>query len=222
MNLLKALLAFGLAALTLNTVRAETLTVAGVSLVIEPPFGYCALDVHSGDRAFFLKQRELLRPNNELIQASVPCDQLKAVVAGNLDSYSRWAQVQVINAGPELRTLPITRDAFVSSLTKTAQRKPLDLAAINSKVREKLKGEGIGVAASKMEVVGSDDNAVYVSMTGSIYSEGGSSAIAMFGSMTLVKQLPIGAYAYEKQGAPRGELPTAVAKKYLKSILDKN
>jgi hypothetical protein len=33
--------------------HAETVSIAGVSLVVEPPPGYCALDANSGDGALF-------------------------------------------------------------------------------------------------------------------------------------------------------------------------
>lgn len=141
MKLFTSLLVASFAALAVCSAHAETVTVAGVSLVIYPPHGYCALDAKSGDFAFFKKQRELLRPKVELIQASVPCDQLKAMVAGKIRTYSRWAQVQVINPGPEIRTLPISRSEFITSFTKLVKRKPFDIASINSSMREKLKGE---------------------------------------------------------------------------------
>jgi hypothetical protein len=222
MILTSPFLAFGAAGLMLNQVHAEAISVAGVTLNIEPPSGYCALDERSGDRAFFLTQRELLRPKNELIQASVPCDQLKAVVAGKLESYSRWAQVQVINVGPKLHSLSISRSDFIKGVAKSMQRRPIDVAVINRQMTEKLTGKGLSVTASKIEVVGSDDNAAYVSMSGRLESSGVSSVIVMFGSMTLVKQLPVGVYGYEKQGAPPGELPTVVVERYLRSILVKN
>lgn len=80
----------------------------------------------------------------------------------------------------------------------------------------------MSMSASGMEIVGSDDNAVYLSMSGNLQSEEGSSVIVAFGAITLVKQLPIGVYAYEKQGTPSGELPTDVAENYLQSVFKTN
>lgn len=218
----KELIAAGLIALAVCPAYAEHVTVAGVFLVIEPPHGYCALDVKSGDRSFFLKLRKLLRPRIELIQASVPCNQLKAMMAGEIQSYSRWAQVQVISQGPGIRTLHTSRSELITSLTKRTKIGPFDIAAFNSSMREKLKNEEANLSVSKIEIVGSDDDAAYFSVSGSLQSVGVSSAIAGFGAITLVKQLPISVAAYEKLGSPSGELPTEVAVNYLKSVLKMN
>ena len=222
MKLLVVLVIIGTAVLNILPVQAETVTVAGVSLVLEPPPGYCALDSKAGDKTFFLKQRELLRPKVELVQLSVPCDQLEAVRSGKILTYSRWAQVQVISPGGTVRVLPISRSKFITSVTKLVGRKPFEVAAINREMQTRLKGEQINISASELKIVGSDDNAAYLSMAGAAQSEGTSYFVVAFGALTLIKGLPMGVYAYEKQGAPPGKLPTAVAEDYLRLVLMAN
>jgi hypothetical protein len=215
------LILVSLTTLFICSAHTETVGVAGISLVIEPPPGYCALDANSGDRELFIKQRELLRPN-ELVQVSVPCDQLEAMKTGKIRTYSRWAQVQVINPGSGIRVLHISRSELIATFTKAVERKPIDIAQINLRMRQKLLKEDLSMAASKMEIVGSDARAAYMSMFGNLQSEEGSSRLVAFGAITLVRGLPVSIYAYAKREAPAGELPTEVAMNYLTSVLDKN
>jgi hypothetical protein len=165
--------------------HAETVSVAGVSLVVEPPPGYCALGTNSADRALFLKQRELVRPTAEVVQVSVPCEQLQAMNAGKIRTYSRWAQVQIVNPGSGIRVLDISRSELIATITKAVGRKPFDISKINLRLREKLSKEDMSMSASKMEIVGSDERAAYMSMFGNLHSEEGSSAIVAFGAMVI-------------------------------------
>lgn len=205
-----------------STVRAEVLTFAGRAFILVPPAGYCALGTTAAEKSFLEEQKALLRPRNELLQASVPCAHLKAWNAGKLDTFSRWAQVQIINNGPSFKPITLSRTDFIATLSKRFKDKPVDMALINKRMQEILSGKDMQLSASGMQVVGTDERAAYVSMSGQLDAGGVKSAIVMFGGITLVKQMPLGVYAYEKQGAPAGEPSTSVAPKYLQAVLEHN
>ena len=220
----KLLAAFALAGLAVATARAETVTIGAVSLTIEPPAGYCALGATEAERVLVAELQQTLRPRNELLQVCAPCSQVKELNAGTISRFSRWAIVQVVGTGPDLKPMAGTRAQLISSMAPAVSSGNLNVEAVNASIREKLSRKDCQLTAQKMAVVGSDEKAAYVTMSASFALPNGTPPVPMemFGAVTLVKQHPLGIFACEKQDAPQGVLPTVVARDYLASVLSKN
>ena len=203
--------------------HAAVVEVNKVPIVLEPPQGYCVLGETDLEAKFFNAMRELLRPKNELIQMSAPCDQVAQLNAGLIQQFSRWALVQVVNSGPKPTQLTLTRAQFIAALRQTFERKAFNLEEANKQMRDILAKRSFGIEAQQMQMVGSDDTAAYLVMGMKLSSPGHEpETVAMFGAVTLVKQFPLDIYSYEKPTAPPGLDATEVTRAFLASVISKN
>ena len=113
------------------------------------------------------------------------------------------------------------REAFLSSLSKSSPR--VNAAELNRRLKASFENSDISLSGMKIEPIGRDGNAGYVSMRMNMSVGEPSRPISGISGITLLNSLPLSVNVYEGTGSPqsRGRLQ-AVQQELLNSLLTEN
>jgi hypothetical protein len=193
--------ALALSSLVLCSVgaRAQSFSFLGETVRFVIPAGYCQVTKAGGAALEALEeQRRLMSTHVNLMETLAPCAEIARANAGEDVIYSTWMQLQVLAPRGQARKIEVTRSQFVRSLSKSATG--LDSGSISKRIDDRLREmkSDLSFDRMKMEVVGADDDALYV-MNRSVVRRDGSAPVEIFGmtAMTAASKLPINVVSYQ-------------------------
>ncbi|MGH7123773.1 MAG: hypothetical protein ACREFI_05330, partial [Stellaceae bacterium] len=186
---------------------AGTLTLAGKTVVLEPPAGYCALDPARPQEAELIAFNEKMQqPRNHVIMQLADCDELAEFRAGKRQNFDRYGQyfTPVSDGAVKL----VTGSARADFLADAARELPkLDSGALVDEVTKKVR-EGAGAEVGGVKFLGvlkQDDAGVYMGIAFGNLSVANQtlagSAMGVVG-LTLVNQVSVSLGLYRVNVGP--------------------
>lgn len=197
---------------------AQSFSLLGETVRYEVPAGYCPVTKAGGAVLEAMEeQRRIMATHVNLMEVLALCAEIARANAGNEVTFSTWMQLQVLTPKGQARKIEVPRTQFVRSLGKSATR--LDTGAIHKRIEERLKEMKSDTSFDriKTEVLGADDDAVYVTNR-SVARRDGSGPVEIFGitAMTVASKLPINVVSYQTMSKVAD---TSVAQKNMKLLL---
>lgn len=217
-----ALLALTLSLAGTSALRAETLNVAGRSLTIELPGGYCALDRGNPVEDEMFKVMERIQAGtNRVLVVFYDCEELASMRRGESDTFDRFGQV--LTPVGEQAYPGITREVYFEELRKVFdQAFAIGAQQGQENVTRVLPEMEIGEARS-LGILYGDDAALYAGMAEKIGFEGLEFTLAAVIAMTLVKDVPISVNLYRPhEGETSFERLLMEQQRFLNSLVAKN
>ena len=198
---------FGFAALLvaglgLAAARAETLTLGGRTVMLEPPAGYCALDPARPQEADLIAFNEKAQqPRNHVAMQLADCGELAEFRAGKRPSFERYGQYFVASTGGAVE--PVADRTRADYLAEAARELPkLDSGALVGEITAKLR-ESAGSDVAGVHFLGvleQDEAGVYLAIAVGKVTAGdqtaSASAIGVVG-LTLVNEIPVSLGLYQ-------------------------
>jgi hypothetical protein len=186
---------------------AETLTLAGRTVSLEPPAGYCALDPARPNEAELIAFNEKMQqPRNHVLMQLADCDELADFRNGKRDKFIRYGQYFTpVSDGTVKALAGYTRASFLAEGAKELPK--LDSAALVDEVAAKLReGAGGAVAGAKfLGVLNEDDAGLYLGIAVGNVSVGNQTvsagAMGIVG-LTLVNQISVSLGLYQANVGP--------------------
>ena len=185
-----------------SAARAETPTLGGRTVILEPPAGYCALDPARQDEADLIAFNEKMQqPRNHLVMQLADCGELADFRAGKRPSFDRYGQYFVPVTDGAVQ--PVTGFTRASYLEEGARELPkLDSGALVDEITAKLRA-GAGSDVTGMHFLGvlkQDDAGLYLGIAvgkttianQTVYA----GAMGVVG-LTLVNQVPVSLGLYQ-------------------------
>jgi hypothetical protein len=195
------------ASLSISSASAETLTLAGKTVVLEPPQGYCALDAGRAQEAELIAFNEKMQqPRNHVIMQLADCGELAEFRAGKRQNFDKYGQyfTAVSNGAVRLVTGYARRD-FLADAAKELPK--LDSGALVDEVTKKAR-ENAGAEVGGVKFLGvlkEDDAGVYMGIAFGNLSVGNqslaSSSMGVVG-LTLVNEVSVSLGLYRVNVGP--------------------
>lgn len=164
--------------------RAEEIRVAGKTLSIVPPEGYCALDRDNPADAFVMDAVEKAQAGHGLVLMHfVLCTELDDWHAGRAPGYSHYgnASVQLQDGTPH--TFRVSLPDFIAEMQK--HMPTIDTAEIEQEINGKV--EDVELSGSQvLGVIDKDSNALYLALVSTIEAGGQRTLLAGVTSFTLL------------------------------------
>lgn len=187
--------------------HAETFTLAGKTVVLEPPQGYCALDAARPQEAALIAFNEKMQqPRNHVIMQLTDCDELAEFRAGKRQNFDKYGQYFTpVSEGGVKRVTGYARADFVADAAKELPK--LDSGALVDEVTKKLhENAGTDVGGVKfLGVLKQDDAGVYMGIAFGDLSVGSqslaSSSMGVVG-LTLVNEVSVSLGLYRANVGP--------------------
>ena len=183
-----------------HAARAEQLVLAGQSVVVEAPAGYCALDRNRPEEAARIEAQEKGQAGlNRLVLAFVDCaDLAKSRETGTYD-YSKYGMTLVpLQSGEVSKAMGLSRREYVQAVAK--QLPAFDAAAAIENARKRLNDAGASVNGVRMlGVLAQDDTALYfgIGLDGiGNAAQGTQHRVLGVVGLTLVNQVPMSMNLY--------------------------
>ena len=199
---------------------AEPYMVLGRAIDLSPPPGYCVVGKTPAERQYLERYKDISKSALELLQASVPCSDLKKFNAKLLSQFPRTALVSVVKAKGQLTLETGTRQQFLSRFGKPES---FDVEAVNTRLRKALTDKTFAAAMSKMTPLGSDGDAYYWATLGTAQAEGMPLyRVTSVSAALLINRLPLSVQASESVGFTDGPAPASIVQNQIKSILVRN
>src|SRR5690349_3945255 len=143
---------------------AETLTLAGKTVVLEAPQGYCALDAARPQEAALIAFNEKMQqPRNHVIMQLADCDELAEFRADKRQNFDKYGQYfTAVSDGAVKRVTGYARADFLDDAAKELPK--LDSGGIVDEVTKKVHDNaGADVGGVKfLGVLKQDDAGVYM------------------------------------------------------------
>jgi len=158
-----------------SAARADTFTLGGRTVVLEPPQGFCALDAKRPKEAEVIALNETMRqPRNHVVLQLADCDELAGFRKGERQGFERYGQyfTPVSDAAMTLAA-GYTRAAYLAAAAEELP-KP-DSAMLADEVAKKFRASNSDIAGARsLGVIDQDEAAVYLGIA--------------FGTMTVGKK----------------------------------
>ena len=215
---MRYLLILVFACFSTSPLLAETFTVKGRDIVLNPPPGFAL--VTEDMTAVWQAARQMDDPSNDTIAIFIPVAAIPAAKAGELPSYERYMMVK---STKDLPAMDISKRMF-AELTSTIKTEREDvIAQAEVEAKQQLEDANIGIAVSGMEfleVHDETDQSLSFSMLVDIDTGFQKVRQATTACMTLLNNRIISLYAF----APRDELEwtRTAARDYQVTVLADN
>lgn len=163
------------------------------------PPGYCSLSKGGpAGREVFEKQSESFTRDVKLVEALVPCAELSQLSAGKVVFFSTWMQLQVLTPNGQDRVIDMPRAQVVRAVGKQAERRDMDslFKIIDKRLKET--DPDVVVSDREVQIVGADDNALYMTMQQSMSgADFGPQPVYGVIGMTLANRLLVNVASYQ-------------------------
>lgn len=200
--------------------HAATFEVLGKTLQLSPPPEFCELGQSPREQALLEFQQKSMSLMGELAQMVVPCNELDAFISGEVDAFTRWAQVVVAKSKDRVQLVTVSRKAFIRN-TAGAANTPVDMAEVQRRVDDHLADTGVTMRAAGMRPLGTTAQAFFTELRMTAQAEGQTVPLIAIVAVTTAKQLPLMLQIYgtpKATGAPLMETATA----YVAQVLSAN
>ena len=204
-----------------RSAATESVNVLGQQVVFSNPSGYCTPGNSAREVELMDLARRSLGEGSRLVHAAVRCSELEDYRDGRRDMLDHWLQIQLIGPKGNFQRIEMTREAFLSGLSKSSPR--VNAVELNQRLKASFENSDISLSDMKIEPIGRDGNAVYFSMRMNMSIGETSRPISGISGITLLNSLPLSINVYEGTGSPqsRGQLQ-AVQQELLNSLLTEN
>jgi hypothetical protein len=206
-------------ALSVKFAGAATVNVAGRSLVLDPPQGYCQTDKNKAERPIVESLEKGAGPGTIVLMVFARCDELESLRIGkmkNLQHYGQYMAVPV--GGPRVTPQPagVIRADFIANIA----------ASIESPA-QKMPDQYPDLAAGQSKSIGlldKDPNAAYVAaLQGFKAPSGDTLKIASVAAITLINGIVVNTDLFEVYTmAPAFEDLLKQQKTNMKTVVAKN
>jgi len=199
----------------------ESVNVLGQQVGFSNPSGYCTPGKSAREVELMDLARRSLGEGSRLVHSAVRCSELEDYRNGRRDMLDHWLQIQLIGPKGNFQRIEMTREAFLSSLSKSSPR--VKATELNRRLKASFENSDISLSNMKVEPIGRDGNAVYFSMRMDMIVGEASRPVTGISGITLLNSLPLSINVYEGTGSPqsRGQLQ-AVQQELLNSLLTEN
>lgn len=179
--------------------HAETIEVLSQKLNIQNPAGYCSLGKSPRERELMALNERAVGQGARVVHVAIRCTELAEFKKGTRDQFDHWAQIQLLGPKGEFKRIEVSREAFLSAVSKNAPR--TDMAAIQERINASFKDLDLSVTGTQAQPVGRDGNAVYMSMRMNLVVGDTTKPISALGAVTLINSLPLSALVYESSSS---------------------
>ena len=199
----------------------ESVNVLGQQIVFSNPSGYCTPGKSAREVELMDLARRSLGEGSRLVHAAVRCSELEDYREGRREMLDHWLQIQLIGPKGNFQRIEMSREAFLSSLSKSSPR--VNSAELNRQLKASFENSEISLSDMKFEPIGRDGNAVYFSMRMNMSVGETSRPVTGISGIALLNSLPLSISVYEGTGSPqsRGQLQS-VQQELLNSLLTEN
>lgn len=204
-----------------RSAATESINVLGQQVVFSNPSGYCTPGKSAREVELMDMARRSLGEGSRLVHSAVRCSELEDYRLGRRDMLDHWLQIQLIGPKGNFQRIEMSREVFLSGLSKSSPR--VNAAELNQRLKASFKKGGISLSNVKFEPIGRDGNAVYFSMQMVMIVGEASRPVTGISGVTLLNSLPLSINVYEGTGSPRsrGQLQV-VQQELLNSLLTEN
>jgi hypothetical protein len=177
-----------------SPVSAETFDIAGRTVAIELPTGFCPLDRdHPMDREIFAVTEDVNTTARYLFHAA-PCQSLEDWHEGRALAVDRYMNaVTPLFEGEPKGLGGMTRSRFLWEMKQTLPT--LDLDEVQAEVDEMYSGKDIAVGGIQMlGVIAEDENALYVALASTVETAQGENVVATLWATTALNSAIVFVY----------------------------
>ena len=212
------LLAVGIFLFMTQAGQAAEFQVAGQTLSISPPHGYCALDRNNPSDAPVIERLEKSQAGrNQVLMSFALCSELADWRAGRIPYYKHYGNVTVQLQDGSPQKLQSSRADFIASMEETMPK--IDPAEVDREVSTRT-GEITG--SQLLGIIGKDSNALYIGLLVSLKAEGQPIVLAGVTSFTLLKSIVVNTNLYEPASADAHEHLLSIQQPYLAQLVQRN
>ncbi len=211
---------------TCQSIQAEEVAVAGRTLKLNPPHGFCLVDKTTKQERDLLKKEGANNAEKvRMLQLSVECSELAEFRAGTREYLHQWAKVVVLKTDGKVESVPFTRPQFAAMLAKSANRtQRSDPQAMNLMLEDAFRETGFIASDRNVQIIGADLEAAYLNMSVQLrVTPNRTRDLRGVGAMSVANGLPIAVYLFRvigEKNSPNKEAPTL--QKYLQAVLAAN
>lgn len=201
--------------------RAETVQALGQPLNFTNPAGYCSLGNSPRERGVWDATQRAVGTSVRIVHAAVACTELDAFKSGTREEFDHWLQIQLLGSKGQFKRLEVGREAFLASVAASKPR--IDASEIERRLRASFADSDLNVAGTRIETLGRDGNAVYMTMRADMSLGARTRPIHGLGGVTLINSVPVSVVVYEGTGIPSSRtLLRPTLQELLKSLLSEN
>jgi hypothetical protein len=199
----------------------ESVFVLGQQVVFSNPSGYCTPGKTAREVELMDLATRSLGEGSRLVHAAVLCSELEDYRKRRREILDHWLQIQLIGPKGNFKRIEMSREAFLSGLTKSSPR--VNPTELNRRLKASFENSDISLFDIKLDPVGRDGNAVYFSIRMNMSIGETSRPISGISGITLLNSLPLSINVYEGTGSSRSrDRLQAVQQELLNSLLTEN
>lgn len=221
-RLFAVLLSLILATTASSASRAETAWIAGRTLTVEPPSGYCALDRDdSNENEMYRVMERIQEGMNRVLVVFYDCAELRSMRAGKTDTFDRYGQI--LTPVREQAYPGIPRDIYFSELRAVFdQAFAIGARRGQENVKKVVPDMRVGEARN-LGILEEDDAALYAGMLEKVAFEGKAFTVAAVVSMTLVHGVPLSVNLYRPyEGQESFDKLLEEQRRFMKALVQRN
>lgn len=212
--------------LLFHTAHGDEVNIAGRTLRLLPPPGYCIVGKTSKQERALLRQESTLNADKvQMLQLSVECGELEELRNGSRDYINRWAKVGALKANGRVEHVPFTRSEFSSMLAKSASREQdLNPQTINKRLADAFKETGFSVSDASFRIVGADSQSAYFNSRIQVtVAPDRTRELRAIGAISVANGLPVAVYLFRVANEPETQgNDVGILQEYWRSILAAN
>jgi hypothetical protein len=201
--------------------QAESVTIAGKTIQLVIPAGYCQLTKEK-DAAFMRAAISSFDINNEVLAIFAACGELDGFRRGSRDALDNFGQIlaQKTKKGAFMPIAGVSRQRFITNITGRSFES-MDINRMNQEIsaryRNAFNSEALASEAQRPYLLGADNNGAYFGVQSRLVEMSGKRS-NLFGvvGITLINELSLTINIYEKF---KGETPiNGVLERHKKAV----
>jgi len=213
-----------LLAATVSTVRANEVEIAGETVYLPPPDGFCLMDRSNAMDATIIDRVEHAQVGqSQILLHYADCDELEDWHAGKIITYMHYGNIASPYIDGRVRTIRGATRAEVLAKLKEAMPafdEPA-LADALAAMDERISDVAIQ-RAQFLGLVGDDENAIYSAMVTTLESEGQQLTMAGVWGSTFLRSIVINVYRYQPMAPGAIEELLTELRPYLAELVRRN
>ena len=174
---------------------AETYTIEGRRLTIEPPEGYCLLDPNvPGEKRVTKMYKAILAEKNLMLQLFMDCDELANARDSSVRFSDRYGMITLPLRDGGILEIELSRADYLDAIAEMMARMPVAAARMDEDFDKRIANivpYAVDGNTQVMGVMARDDEALYSGLLHNPAGDGSDSLNAGLIGLTVVKGLPI-------------------------------
>jgi hypothetical protein len=159
----------------------------------------------------------------EIIHLVAACEELAAYNTGTAEYLNNFGYTAITKTQGETKTVPYSRAEFLSSIAKSKPQIKINSDEVSRALKRSLQDDSARATAVGTEILGINDQAVYVVANGSHEGKDRKAwRTTNLGAITIAKSLPITIFVTSVEGKSHPISQDAVLQDYLSAFLRNN